>query len=49
MFTYEEEIGWVVSTLLPEVRVHEMQLSVKKTDLTLLFLAEFNCRNFNYF
>lgn len=30
MFTYEEEIGWVVSMLLAEVRVHEMQLSVIK-------------------
>lgn len=40
MFTYEEEIGCVVSMLLAEVRVHEMQLSVIKTYPTLLFCDE---------
>lgn len=30
MFTYEEQIGWVVHMFLAEVRVREMQLSVMK-------------------
>lgn len=40
MFTFEEEIGWVVRVLLAEVRVHEKQLSLIKTYPTLLFCDE---------